>query len=117
MRTSFDRLAEDIGARDIGVITVHARAGVDQNHIAVGERAIRFAAMRQRSVFAKRHDAERVAAAAERAMLMIDESFDLAGANTSLQALPRAALHFERDVLGVLHQREFGAGLRGAAAD
>ena len=111
------RLAEHVGARDVGEIAVDRRAGVDQDHVAVLQRLRIGHAMRIGGRLAEQHRVERrIAFRAELAVRGGEERLHLGGRDAFAHDAGRRLVRFERDVLRRLHQRDLVLGLDHAAA-
>jgi len=105
-------LAEHIGTRDIAVIAFDHAARVDQDDVAFAQRRIAGKSMGIGAGAAELDDHEAIAAGrADRAMRLVEETGDLARADSFVKYRGGAALHLQRHRLGLLHERKLGGRL------
>ncbi|AVY67313.1 hypothetical protein NZ30_13615 [Xanthomonas translucens pv. undulosa] len=111
------RFAEDVGTGDVGVVTVHGAAGIDQHQFARTQGLHPWNSVRVRGGIAELHDAEGGAVVgAERAMRLVDEAHQLGGGDAFVDQPGGQPLHLQGHVAGLLHQRQFRRRLAHAAA-
>ena len=111
---AFGGLAENRGARDIGLVPFHRAAIVHQHHVALAQLLRRYAAVRERRVLAEnRHG---VSLHAQRAVGRCDIGAQLALRHTLMQGGEHRLITRDRDIAGALHQGQFRGRLDHPAA-